>query len=96
MNAKQTWDGFRSLLILIFGGTGGVGWVTDEMGVAIGGAFLAIGVAIYQVFSSRFFGLLKAVEDDPGSVAVVVKDSTIADALGPKVLAASDVKVVEK
>ena len=95
MNAKQAGDLFRSFLVMI-GVSGSIlGYISDEMLLAVGGFLVAMGGAVFQVFSSRLKGLLKTVEEAGVVENVIVKDETLAAELGPKVLSIYDVKVVK-
>ena len=65
MNPKQVWDGIRNLL-LAAGVSGTVlSYISDEVGIAIGGLVLTVGIAVWQIVSSRTAKLIEAVAAAP-------------------------------
>lgn len=81
MNPKQVWDGIRNLLLAA--GVSGtlLSYISDEVGVAIGGLVLTIGIAAWQLVSSRTAKLIEDAAKTPEVSKVVVHDPMLADAI---------------
>lgn len=96
MNPKQTWDTIRNLL-LAAGVSGTVlSYISDEVGIAIGGLVLTIGIAVWQVISSRTASLIEAVAKTPEVAKVVIHDPLLAASIPtPKVIDTTEIAVLK-
>ena len=96
MNPKQVWDGIRNLL-LAAGVSGTVlSYISDEVGIAIGGLVLTVGIAVWQIVSSRTAKLIEEVAKDPEVAKVVVHDPFLADEIPTnKVIDTTEIAVLK-
>ena len=88
MNPTNIWNLIKSGLLALGVSSSVIGYISDEVGIAVGGAVIAIGAAIWQVIALKTTKLIEAVAKDPEVSKVVVHNPELAEAIpSPKVVA---------
>ena len=87
MNATQIGNAIKSMLIAAGVSGSFLGYISDDMWVAIGGFVLAVGAFIWQLVTHKTETLIKNVADSPLVAEVVVKSpATVSAVPSPKVV----------
>jgi hypothetical protein len=79
MNPTQVGNLIKSLLMMAGVSTTILSYIGDEVFVALGAAAITIGIAVWQVVTSRTKDLILTVAKGPDVMEVVLHDEGLAD-----------------